>query len=103
MLKILDRFQRVRHILILLNVAYDFGGLGSFGEINQVGAFDQRWYAVFNKSQVGKVHTCKMLAHVAALNVSRTEERNARRVREMQRVSVFPKILRTAHEPSDLL
>lgn len=56
LLKILNWSQRIRYVLILLNVADHFGGFGSFGEINQVGAFDQRRYAVFNKGQVGKVH-----------------------------------------------
>ena len=44
----------------------------------------------------------KMSANAAALDVGRTKERDARRIREMQLVSVFPKILRTTHEHSDL-
>jgi hypothetical protein len=36
-----DRLQRVRHVLVLLDVTDDFGGLGALGEIYQVGFLDE--------------------------------------------------------------
>ncbi len=39
----------------MLDVANHFGGLGALGEVDEVGAFDERGDAVFDEGEVGEV------------------------------------------------
>lgn len=57
LLEIKYRVERVRHVLVLLDVADDFGGLGSLGKIDQLGVLDHRRNAVLDESKVGQVYT----------------------------------------------
>ena len=41
--------QRVRDVLVLLNIANDLGGFGAFGKIDETCAFDDTGDAVFNE------------------------------------------------------
>lgn len=50
--------QRVRHILVLLNVTDNFGCLRALGEVDEVGLFDQGGYAVLDEGEVREVDTC---------------------------------------------
>lgn len=59
LLKIGNRPENIWDILVLLNVTDDFGGLGPFSEIDEVGALDHRWDAVLDKGQVREVYPCK--------------------------------------------
>ena len=56
-LQITDRLERVRHVLILLDVSNDISGLGSFGEVDQLGLLDDRRDAIFDERQVSQVDT----------------------------------------------
>lgn len=58
-LKVGNRPKGIWNILILLNVADDFGGLGPFSEVNEVGALDYGWDAVLDKGQIREVYPCK--------------------------------------------
>lgn len=60
LLKVDNRPEGIWNILILLNIADDFGGLGPFSEVDEVGAPDHRWDAVFDKGQVRKVYPCEV-------------------------------------------
>lgn len=60
LLKVDNGPEGIWNILILLNVADDFGGLGPFSEVDEVGALDHRWDAVFDKGQVRKVYPCEV-------------------------------------------
>lgn len=39
-LQIGNRLQRIRHVLIALDVTNDFGGFGSFSEVDEMGLLD---------------------------------------------------------------
>ena len=52
------RLQRIRHILVLLDVAYDFGCLRALGEVDEVCLFDERGNAVLDEGQISEVDTC---------------------------------------------
>ena len=54
--------KRVWYILVLLDIANDFGSLGSFREIDQFCILDNRCNAIFDKSEIGQIYTCKKLA-----------------------------------------
>ena len=56
-LQISDGLQRVRHILVLLNVPNDICRFGAFGEVDKVGLLDDRGYAIFNEGQIGQIST----------------------------------------------
>ncbi len=56
-LQLWDRLQRIRDILILLNITNHLGCLRPFGEVNHVGLLDDRWYAILDECQVGQVYT----------------------------------------------
>ena len=43
---------------MLLDVADDFGGLGSFGEVDEIRAFEHRGDSVFDEGQIGEVDAC---------------------------------------------
>lgn len=49
--------QRIRHILILLDIANDFGRLRTLRKVDEVCAFDQRGNTVFDECQVGEIYT----------------------------------------------
>jgi hypothetical protein len=57
LLQLRHGLQRVRHILVLLDVADDFGGLCAFGKIDQVGLFDDIWDAFFDEGEIREVDT----------------------------------------------
>lgn len=98
-LKLANRLERVRNILILLDVTDDFGGLGPFSEVDEVGALNNRWDTVLNKGQVREVYPCiASVYYIPPESIEPTEERDTWRIGEMQRFSVFSKILRAAHE-----
>lgn len=59
LLKVGNRPERVWNILILLNVPDDFGGLGPFSKVYEIGALDHRWNAVLDKRQVREIYACK--------------------------------------------
>ena len=50
--------EGVGHVLVLLDVADDLGGFGAFGEIDEVGAFEDGGDAVFDEGEVGEVDAC---------------------------------------------
>lgn len=52
-----NRLQRVGYVLILLDIANDFGRLRALGKVDEIGAFDQRWNTVFDKGQVREIDT----------------------------------------------
>lgn len=55
LLQLWNRLQRVRYVLILLNVANDFGRLRALGKVDEIGAFDQRGNTVFDECQICKI------------------------------------------------
>jgi hypothetical protein len=57
-----DGLQRVRHVLVLLDVADDFGSLGALGEVYEVRLLDERGDAVFNECEVREVDAWDTLA-----------------------------------------
>jgi len=115
--------EGVGNVLVLLDVADDFCGLGALGEVDEVGAFYDRRDAVFDEGEVGEVD-----AYIAAgkewvsfcsqvvvglgkknggmggwgrSRGSFTEERDAWRIGEMQGFAVSSKILGAAHEAAE--
>jgi hypothetical protein len=54
-LQIGDRVERVGHVLILLDVADDFGRLGALGKVDEVGVLDNRRDSVFDEGEVGEI------------------------------------------------
>ena len=48
-LQVAYRFEGVRNVLVLLNVADDVGCFGAFGEVDEVGALDNGGDAVFDE------------------------------------------------------
>ena len=44
-----DGLQGIRDVLVLLDVADDFGSFGALGEVDEVGLFDQGGDAVFDE------------------------------------------------------
>ena len=56
-LKLWNRLERVRNILILLDVAYHLGGLSTLSEIDQVSTLDDGRNSVFDKGQVREIYT----------------------------------------------
>lgn len=55
LLKLRDRVQTVRYILVLLDIADHFGRLSPFGEVDELGILDQRRNAILNEGQVSQV------------------------------------------------
>lgn len=49
--------QRVRDILVLLNVSDDFCGFGPFGKVDQCCLLDNGGYTVLNERKIGKINT----------------------------------------------
>lgn len=47
--------ERVGHILVLLDVADDLCGFGTFGEVDEIRPFDDGGNAVLDEGQIGKV------------------------------------------------
>ena len=54
-LKFRHGLEGVGNVLVLLNVANDFCGFGTFGEVDEVGTLDDGGDTVFNEGQVGEV------------------------------------------------
>jgi hypothetical protein len=48
--------------LVLLDVADHFGRLCPLGEVDQVGSFDERGYAILDEREIGEVYTFDSLA-----------------------------------------
>jgi hypothetical protein len=94
--------QGVRHVLILLDVTNDFSRLCPLGKVDQICAFDQRGYAVFDKGQVCKIDALEMVSTCCKYffweRASCTEEGYAGWVCPMQSVSVFCKVFGATHE-----
>lgn len=53
------RLQGITHILVLLDVTNHLCCLCPLGKVDQVGLLDDGGYAIFNKCEIGQVHTCK--------------------------------------------
>ena len=51
-LQVADGLQRVRDVLVLLNVTYDICGFGAFGEVDEIRLLDNGRYAVFDEGKV---------------------------------------------------
>ena len=49
--------QRVRRILILLNVTDDFRSLCALSKVDEIRLLDQRGNSVLNEGQIGEVYT----------------------------------------------
>jgi hypothetical protein len=62
LLEIRNRVERIRYVLILLYVANDFGCLGSFRKIDQLGVLDDRCDAIFNEGKICQVYSYGTLA-----------------------------------------
>lgn len=56
-LKLRNGLERVRHVLVLLNITDYFCGFGAFGEVDEIRLFDNRGDSVFNEGEVGEVYT----------------------------------------------
>jgi hypothetical protein len=54
-LKLLYRLQRIRHVLILLDVADDLGRLCALGEIDEGRLLDDGGYTILNEGEIGEV------------------------------------------------
>ena len=52
-----DRLERIGNVLILPNVTDDFCSFGTFGEVYQICAFDDRRNTVLDKCKVRQVDT----------------------------------------------
>jgi hypothetical protein len=65
LLEIRHRAQGVRHVLILLYVSNDFGGLGSFREVDQLCVLNNGCDAVFDERQI-----CQIDAYVQLVSVT---------------------------------
>ena len=48
-LKLRHWLKGIRYILILLDITDHFCGFGTFGKVDEVGAFDDRWDAIFDE------------------------------------------------------
>lgn len=57
-LKLGNRLKRIWHILILLDVANHFRGLGSLRKVDQIAALDDRRNTIFNEGEICEVDTC---------------------------------------------
>lgn len=58
-LQIADWLEWVGHVLVLLDVTNDFGGFGALGEIDELCAFYDGGYAVFDEGQVCEINACE--------------------------------------------
>lgn len=54
-LQVADGLQRIRHILVLLDIPNDFGRFGTLGKVDQIRFLDDRRNAVLDECQVSKV------------------------------------------------
>ena len=54
-LQVADGLEGVWDVLVLLDVSDDISRFGAFGEVDQVGLFDDGGYAVFDEGQVCEV------------------------------------------------
>ena len=54
-LKVLDGLVWIRNVLILLNITNYIGGLGSLGEVDQVGTLDHRRDPILDERQISQV------------------------------------------------
>lgn len=52
--------QWIGHVLVLLDIANDFGCLRALGKVDKVRAFDQRGNTIFDECQVGEIYTLSM-------------------------------------------
>ena len=57
-LQLRHRLQRVRYVLVLLDVADHLGSLRTLGEVDKVGLLDQRGDTILDERQIREVHTC---------------------------------------------
>lgn len=100
-LEVADGFEGVGDVLVLLDVPDDFGGLGAFGEIDEVGAADDGGDAVFDEGQVGEIDTWNGESQSRGRNTrqraDRTKEGNARGIGQMELVSVLGEIPGAGH------
>ena len=48
-LQVADGLQRIRDVLVLLNITYDIRGFGAFGEVDEIRLLDNGRYAVFDE------------------------------------------------------
>ena len=55
LLQLRHGLQRVRRVLILLNIADYLGSLGALGEIDEIRALDDGGDAVFDEGEVGEI------------------------------------------------
>lgn len=70
-LKFIHGSKREWHILVLLDIANDFGRLCPLGEIDQIRLLDDGWYTVLDEGQIGQIYTWMPLL-VTFLGVART-------------------------------
>lgn len=56
-LKLRNRLQGVRHVLVLLDVPDNFRCLGPLRKIDEVGLLDDRRDTIFDERQIGQVNT----------------------------------------------
>ena len=100
LLQFRHRLQRVRYVLILLDVANDFGRLCALGKVDEIGAFDQRRNTVFDECQVCEINTLYVLVFTSSFltRTLRTKKGNTGWIRPMQSISVLSKVLGAAHE-----
>lgn len=52
------RLQGVGHVLILLDITYNLGCLGSLGEVDQRRLFNNGWNTIFDECEVSEVNAC---------------------------------------------
>jgi hypothetical protein len=57
LLQLCYRLQGVGHILILLDVTYNFSSLRTFGEIDQRRLLDDRWDTIFDERKIREIDT----------------------------------------------
>jgi len=98
-LQLWNRLERVRHVLVLLDVADHLSSLRTFGKVDEVSFLDQRRNTILDERQIGEVNTCPVSKYSKSREEgNHTEERNARWVRFVQCFSIVCEVLGTTHE-----
>lgn len=78
-LQLVYALQTIRHVLVLLDVANDFGGLGALRKVDELRLLDDGRNTVLDERQIGEVDT---------------EEGNAWRVGLVQCIAILEEVLR---------
>ena len=56
-LQLWHSLERIRDVLIRLNLANDLGGLCSLRKVDKIRLLDRRGYTIFDEGQIGQVDT----------------------------------------------